>query len=199
MHINRFKNHIDSMARSDRFNVEIRASKIDLRSRGLRVSEVNIPGKTMDVQRHGFGGGMPDRPYITGITYENEVTMKFLLDTSMEDKQLMELWQSYMFDEAYNLQYPENYHGQVIIEQLGVDNIPVYSVELHEAFPTVVTGLTMSAGSTEVQTFDVTFNYRTWSSSFENSPSGLLGGLFNKKMRKIRSKLDNKIQDKLFG
>lgn len=199
MHINRFKNHIDSMARSDRFNVEIRASKIDLRSRGLRVSEVNIPGKTMEVQRHGFGGGMPDRPYITGITYENEVTMKFLLDTSMEDKQLMELWQSYMFDDDYNLQYPDHYHGQVIIEQLGVDNIPVYSVELHEAFPTVVTGLTMSAGSTEVQTFDVTFNYRTWSSSFENSPSGLLGGLFNKKMRKIRSKLDNKIQDKLFG
>ena len=199
MHINRFKNHLDSMARSDRFNVEIRAPKIDLRSRGLRVSEVNIPGKTMDVQRHSFGGGMPDTPYITGITYENEVTMKFLLDTTMEDKQLMELWQSYMFDEAYNLQYPENYHGTVIIEQLGVDNIPVYSVELHDAFPTVVTGLTMSAGSTEVQTFDVTFNYRTWSSSFENSPSGLLGGLFNKKMRKIRSKLDNKIQDKLFG
>tara|TARA_B100000287_G_scaffold83958_1_gene76625 strand:+ start:25 stop:624 length:600 start_codon:yes stop_codon:yes gene_type:complete len=199
MHINRFKNHLDSMARSDRFNVEIRANKIALRSRGLRVSEVNIPGKTMDVQRHGFGGGMPDTPYITGITYENEVTMKFLLDTTMEDKQLMELWQSYMFDEAYNLQYPENYHGTVIIEQLGVDNIPVYSVELHDAFPTVVTGLTMSAGSTEVQTFDVTFNYRTWSSSFENSPSGLLGGLFNKKMRKIRSKLDNKIQDKLFG
>ena len=43
------------------------------------------------------------------------------------------------------------------------------------------------------------FKFRTWSSSFENSPSGLLGGLFKKKMRKLRSKADRKINDKLFG
>jgi hypothetical protein len=153
----------------------------------------------MEVERHGFGGAMPTRAYIKGITYENDITFSFMLDSTMEDKQMFELWQSYMYDELYNLQYPDDYHGQVIISQLGVDNQPIYSVELHEAFPTVVGGVSFTAEATEIQKFDVTFAYRTWSSSFQNSPSGLLGGLFNKKMRKITSKLDKKINKKLFG
>tara|TARA_B100001173_G_C15700307_1_gene425760 strand:- start:250 stop:615 length:366 start_codon:yes stop_codon:yes gene_type:complete len=121
-----------------------------------------------------------------------------MLDSTYEDKQMMELWQSSMYDEAYNLQYPEFYHGEVVISQLGVDNIPIYTVKLHEAFPSTVGGVAFSADPS-IQTFDVTFNYRTWSSSFENSPSGLLGGLFKKFSRKLTSKLDKKVNDKLFG
>ena len=75
----------------------------------------------------------------------------------------------------------------------------MYTVELHEAFPTTVGGVTFSATEAAIQTFDVTFNYRTWSSAYENSPGGLLGGLFKKFSRKITSKLDKKINDKLFG
>jgi hypothetical protein len=104
-----------------------------------------------------------------------------------------------MYDEMYNLQYPETYKGSVKITQLGVDNYPIYEVELHDAFPTNVTGVSFTSESTGIQTFDVTFSFRTWSSSFENSPTGLLGGLFNKKMKKIRSKIDKKIEDKLWG
>ena len=199
MHINRFMNTaVDAMSRTDRFSVEIRNSTINIRSRGLRCTAVNIPGKTVEVSRHSYGGAMPDRPYVTGVTYENEVTCSFMLDSTYEDKQLFELWQSYMFDEAYNLQYPEKYHGEVIISQLGVDNQPIYSVKLHEAFPLTVGGVSFTS-ETGIQSFDVVFNYRTWSSSFENSPSGLLGGLFKKFSRKIQSKLDKKVNDKLFG
>ena len=199
MNINRFLNHMDSMGRKDRFNIEIRCPQINIRSRGLRCTAVSTPGKTMVTTGKNFGGATPERQYLTGIEYENKVTATFMLDTTYEDKQMMELWQSYMYDELYNLQYPENYHGSVKIEQLGVDNIPIYSVELHEAFPTNVTGVGFSASEPAVQTFDVEFTFRTWSSSFENSPSGLLGGLFKKKMRKLRSKADRKINDKLFG
>ena len=198
MNINRFLNHMDSMGRKDRFNIEIRGPQ-NIRSRGLRCTTVSTPGKTMVTTGKNFGGASPERQYLTGIEYENKVTATFMLDTTYEDKQMMELWQSNMYDEVYNLQYPENYHGSVKIEQLGVDNIPIYSVELHEAFPTNVTGVGFSASEPAVQTFDVEFTFRTWSSSFENSPSGLLGGLFYKKMRKLRSKADRKINDKLFG
>ena len=50
-----------------------------------------------------------------------------------------------------------------------------------------------------IQKFDVEFSFRTWSSSFENTPSGLLGGLFKKFSRKISSKVNKKLSDKLFG
>ena len=189
---------MDSMGRKDRFNIEIRGPQ-NIRSRGLRCTAVTTPGKTMVTTGKNFGGATPERQYLTGIEYENKVTATFMLDTTYEDKQMMELWQSYMYDEVYNLQYPDSYHGSVKIDQLGVDNIPLYSVELHEAFPTNVTGVGFSASEPAVQTFDVEFTFRTWSSSFENSPSGLLGGLFKKKMRKLRSKADRKINDKLFG
>ena len=143
MHINRFLGHMDSMSRSDRFDIEIRGPA-SIRSRGIRCTAVNIPSRTMTTTRHRMGGAYPDRPYVTGIEYENDVTCTFMLDSTYEDKQMMELWQSYMFDEAYNLQYPDSYHGQVIISQLGVDNQPVYTVELHEAFPTTVGGVVSS-------------------------------------------------------
>ena len=199
MNINRFMNHMDSMGRKDRFNIEIRCPQINIRSRGLRCTAVSTPGKTIATTGKNYGGATPERLYVTGVEYENKITATFMLDTTFEDKQMMELWQSYMFDEAYNLQYPDSYHGQVIISQLGVDNQPVYTVELHEAFPTTVGGVAFSATEAAIQTFDVTFNYRTWSSAYENSPGGLLGGLFKKFSRKITSKLDKKINDKLFG
>ena len=199
MHINRWiKSQMDSMSRTDRFSVQIFQPNINLRIRGLRGTAVNIPMKTMKVSRQSFGGGTPEAPYVTGVEYENDVTCSFMLDSTYEDKQKFELWQSYMYDEAYNLQYPESYYGSVEISQLAVDNQPVYTVKLHDAFPSVVGGVSFTAEA-GIQSFDVTFNYRTWSSSFENSPSGLLGGLFKKFSRKITSKLDKKVNDKLFG
>ena len=199
MNINRWiKSQMDSMSRTDRFSVQIFQPNINLRIRGLRCTAVNIPMKTMKVSRQSFGGGTPEAPYVTGVEYENDVTCSFMLDSTYEDKQMMELWQSSMYDEAYNLEYPESYHGEVVISQLAVDNPPVYTVKLHDAFPSVVGGVSFTAEA-GIQSFDVTFNYRTWSSSFENSPSGLLGGLFKKFSRKISSKLDKKVNDKLFG
>ena len=41
--------------------------------------------------------------------------------------------------------------------------------------------------------------FRTWQSSYENQPSGLLGGLFNKYSRKLKSKVSTKVESKLFG
>ena len=47
--------------------------------------------------------------------------------------------------------------------------------------------------------FSCTFAFRTWTSSYENTPSGLLGGLFKKFSRKIKTKASTKIEGKLFG
>ena len=127
------------------------------------------------------------------------LTMSFLCDHTFEDKQLMELWQSYIFDEGYGFQYQDDYTGTVKITQLGMDEIPIYEVELHEAWPQNIQEQTLDASASEIQTFTCGMAFRSWSSSFENSPSGLLGGLFKKYKRKITSKIDRKIDEELFG
>ena len=200
MNINRFmKAHIDNMARSNKFEVEIHSKKLGLRSRGMRVTAVSIPALTINTSTHQLNTAAPANHYIKNVDYGNAVTMTFMLDHTYEDRQLMERWQHEMFDETWNLTYPEKYHGTVKITQLGVDNLPIYEVELHQAWPSVVGEIAFEAGTAEIQTFQTTFTYRTWTSSFENAPSGLLGGLFNKFSRKIRSKTKTKLNSKLFG
>ena len=56
----------------------------------------------------------------------------------------------------------------------------------------------MAAGT--MSSFDVTFTYRTWHSSFANAPTGsYLANIFNKHKRRIGTKIKNKLAEKLFG
>jgi|TARA_B110000438_G_C15632900_1_gene571812 hypothetical protein len=200
MHINRFiKAHVDNMARKGKYEVEIHGPN-GMRSRAMRVTAISMPALTLETTQHTPVSAGPPCNYISNVSYGGEVTMTFMLDHTYEDRELMEQWQHEMFDEVWNLTYPEDYHGTVKITQLGVDDLPVYEVELHQAFPTVLGELAFAAESmAEMQTFDTTFKFRTWTSSYENSPSGLLGGLFNKFSRKFKSKAKTKIGSKIFG
>ena len=201
MQINRFMGaHLDQMARNNRFEVRLHGPPgSGINNRGMRCTAVSVPNKTIETEAHNYGGGTPDRKYAKKVIYENEITLTFLLDHTYEDRQQVEMWMSTIHDEAYNLNYPESYHGSIEITQLGVDNIPVYEVKCHEAFPTSLGNLAFGMEEAGIQTMEVTFTFRTWSSSFENSPTGLLGGLFNKYSRKLQSKIGKKINDKLFG
>ena len=55
-----------------------------------------------------------------------------------------------------------------------------------------------ASASNTPQTFTANFAFRTWSSSFENSPSGILGSLFRKVSRKVKTKVRKKLGDSLF-
>jgi|TARA_B110000858_G_C17667603_1_gene410322 hypothetical protein len=199
MNINRWKNSIDAMSRTDRFTIEIHSPMTNIRSRGLRCTAISTPSKTMVSSKSKYGGATPQGSFVDNIEYEQEITCTFMLDSTYEDKQLMELWQSSIYDADYNLQYPDYYKGYVRITQLGVDGHPIYSVQLHSAFPSNVGGVSFSAESSGIQTFDTTFTYDTWSSSFENTPEGLLGGFFNGQVKKLKSKVNKKLEDKLWG
>ena len=85
------------------------------------------------------------------------------------------------------------------ITQLGQDNLPIYSVELFNCFPDSIGDISLDAAGGELQKFTVSMAFRSWVSSYENTPSGLLGGLFNKYSRKLKSKVNTKIENKLFG
>ena len=201
MNINRFMGaHIDNMVRQNKFEVEILCPKVGIRSRGLRCTNITLPGKQVVFSEFSEYGGGPMRKHPNKVDYGGgSVTMTFMCDHTFEDKQIFELWQGYIYDEAYGFQYQDDYTGTIKIVQMGQDNNAVYDCTLHEAWPQNLQEQTLDASASEMQTFTVTVSFRSWSSSFENSPSGLLGGLFNKHKRKLKTKIKQKIENKLFG
>ena len=207
MNITRFMGHLDQMARQNRFEVEIFAPAIQLRIRGVRCTKAVMPGKTLEVESFKVIPAGWAKQTIKGITYPQEVTLSFMLDSTLEDRQKIELWQEYMYDDDYSMRYPHNhtkdgekgYLGTVVIRQLDKGGSSIYEVQLEDAFPQSMSNLSLDAGSAAIQTFDVTFNYRTWHSSYENSPSdSILGALFQKGSRKLKSKIRKKAEDRIF-
>tara|TARA_Y100001963_G_scaffold57872_1_gene80990 strand:- start:1185 stop:1853 length:669 start_codon:yes stop_codon:yes gene_type:complete len=207
MNINRFMGHIDQMSRKNRFEIDIFMPALDLRIRGLRVTTVTTPGKSITVEQFKPVPAGYAKNTIKGVEYPQEVTITCMCDSHMEDRQKIELWQNYMYDDDYSMRYAYNdtsgkqmgYVGTVAIRQLDRSGQSVYEVQLEDAFPQTLGGLSFDMASSDIQTFDVTFNYRTWHSAYENTPAGsILGALFQKGMRKIGSKVRKKVEDKVY-
>tara|TARA_B100000287_G_scaffold401917_1_gene422394 strand:+ start:132 stop:794 length:663 start_codon:yes stop_codon:yes gene_type:complete len=198
ININRFMGSIDNMARPNNFNVHISgpAGMPDgsLSSRGIRCTNIVMPGRSFVTTPHSEYHGGPKVNRIGGIEYDGGlVQMTFICDTTYEDKQKLELWQQYIFDDAYYYRYYDSYVGKVEIEQLASDGTVIYAVELQEAYPQAIAAQTLDASSTAVQTFTCTFAFRRWSTAFENTPTGILGSLFKKYSRKLNSRVDRKL------
>jgi len=196
--INRFMANIDNMARPNNFNVNIFGPSAiadgSINSRGIRCTNITMPGRSFTTSPHSEYHGGPKANRITGIDYEGGlVQMTFICDTTFEDKQKIELWQQYIFDNSYYYEYYDDIIGEVEIEQLAHDGTVIYSVRLQEAYPQAIQAQTLDASSTAIQTFTCSFAFRRWNSSFENSPTGLLGGLFKKFSRKLNSRVDRKL------
>ncbi len=173
--------------------------KQSLSIRGLRCTNINLPGRSFITTPHTEYAGGPKTNRIQSIDYEGgQVQMTFMCDSTFEDKNKIELWQRMIFDGAYSYEYYDNYVGHIEIEQEGRNKQPIYSVRLHEAFPSSIQSQTLdSQGGPNLQTFTCTFAFRTWSSNFNNQSGGLLGGLFNKISGKINTKIDEKLDDLL--
>ena len=201
MKINRFMSaHLDNMVRQNKYEVAIRAPKLNLNSRGMRCTNIVLPGKQIVFAETTEYGGGPMRKHPNKVDYGGGiVNMTFMCDHTFEDKQQIELWQSFIYDDGYGYQYPDDYTGEVTITQFGQDNLPVYEVTLHDCWPQNLSEQSLDSASSEIQTFSCGMAFRTWSSSFENSPSGLLGGLFKKYKRKFTSKVNRKVDEELFG
>ncbi len=208
MKISKFMSHIDNMSRKNKFTVEINMPALDLRIRGLRCRTVTTPGRDLEVDSFKVIPAGWAKHTVKGVSYTQEVALNFMLDSTFEDHQKIELWQQYIYNDDYSIRYPKNisggketgYLGTVQITQLDQSSLPVYEVTLEDAFPTKISGIGFDAGgAADIQTFDATFSYRTWHSSYENSPAGsILGALFQKTGRKLKSRVQKKVEDKVF-
>ena len=149
--------NIDNMTRTNNFNVHISGpiglADGSLSSRGIRCTNISIPGRSFITTPHSEYHGGPKANRVSGIDYEGGlVQMTFVCDTTFEDKQKIELWQQYIFDDAYYYRYYDDYIGEIEIEQLAADGTVIYSVKLQEAYPQAIAAQTLDAGSTGIQT-----------------------------------------------
>ena len=196
--------NIDNMTRQNMFEVDIFCPAIDSRLRGIRCQKAVLPGKSFEVVPFNEISSGPNRSHITAVRFPQDIALTFLCDTHFEDKMKIELWQEYMYGEDYSMRYPKGldgrgYEGKVIIRQMDKSDLPVYEVELLEAFPQVMAAQTLDMTSAAVQTFDVTFGYRTWYSSFEYPPeNNILGAIFKQRKRHIISQARKKLEDIAF-
>ena len=210
MKINRFMHHIDSMARQNRFEAQIFGPRMGgnqpIRLRGMRVSKATIPGRKFITESYSEIPGGPTRKYLQRVEYDQEVTLTFITDNTLEDRQMIETWMESMYDWSYGVSYLYNddatvggYTGTVTLTQLDRADFPIYEVQLVEAFPEVLSGFSLDSSSSAIQTFDVTFGYRYWTSAYENAPeNSILGALFQKAGRKLRGKATRKVEEKIF-
>ena len=195
--------NIDNMARQNMFEVEIRCPALGLNNRGLRVRAASFPGKSFETALFTEVASGPNRPYVTKVVYSQDVTLTFINDSTMMDKQSIELWQEYIYDDDFSIRYPlepeTGYVGEVVIKQLDRGGNEIYAVTLHEAFPQLMGPQALDMESSAISTFDVTFGYRTWSSEYENIPEGtILSRLAKKFQKKLKNKVRKKVEDVIF-
>ena len=97
--------------------------------------------------------------------YLNEdVTFTFLLTVDYYLKEVMDSWQNSIIDyDRGTLNYRDDYVSDVVIQQLGQNNIPNYTCTLHNAFPVSVSSVELSnANENTISRVTVTMAYDDW-------------------------------------
>ena len=75
-------------------------------------------------------------------------------------KTMFDGWLSSIIDvDTYTLGYKNDYATDVIIQQLNVDNIPIYGVKLEKAYPIDVAAVELNQSENEVSKVTVTWAY----------------------------------------
>jgi hypothetical protein len=104
-----------------------------------------------------------------------------------------------MYTDDFAIRYPlepgTGYVGEVVIKQLDRGGNVIYEVTLHEAFPQLLGPQALDMDSSAISTFDCTFGYRTWSSAYENTPTGsILNRISDKVQKRIKTRVRREVE-----
>tara|TARA_Y100000385_G_scaffold285911_1_gene346770 strand:- start:394 stop:1029 length:636 start_codon:yes stop_codon:yes gene_type:complete len=130
----------------------------DPRDISILCKAVNMPGRTLSTFEHDHDKQQNKYPY---TFIDEDVTMTFHLTNDYYMRNMLEQWQSGIFNtESYVTGFKNDYSVDVIIQQLNQKNIPVYGVKLLKAYPVSYEGVTLdNAQSDAVTEMSVTFAY----------------------------------------
>jgi hypothetical protein len=130
----------------------------DPRDISILCKTVNIPGRTLSTYEHDHDRQQNKYPY---TFIDEDVTMTFHLTNDYYMRNMLEQWQSGIFDtESYVTGFKNDYSVDVIIQQLNQKNIPVYGVRLEKAYPVSYESVNLDNSSENaVAEMSVTFAY----------------------------------------
>ena len=133
-------------------------------------SAINMPSRE-GVQKEIRHNG-PTRKFVYNHTYP-DITATFYTDKFMRERSFFEMWQKAAFSNTtHNINYYDDYVSPIDIFALGQfasrqerDDI-TYGVRLFECYPKVISDVSFSHTTNEIQTFEVTFSFRYWVNYF---------------------------------
>lgn len=130
----------------------------DPRDISLLCESVSIPGRsisTIDYMADKQSNKFPN------TLIDSEIEMTWLLTNDYYMKTMFDGWLSSIIDmETYTVGYKNDFSTDVIIQQLNVDNIPVYGVKLEKAYPLGINQIELSNSTAdEIAKVSVTWAY----------------------------------------
>ena len=130
----------------------------DPRDLSILCKSVTLPGRTLSTFEHDHDRQQNKYPY---TFIDEDVTMTFHLTNDYYMRNMLEQWQSGIFNtESYVTGFKNDYSVDVIIQQLNQKNIPVYGVKLEKAYPVSYESITLDNSQENAATeMSVTFAY----------------------------------------
>ena len=137
--------------------------KSDIRSISLRCDSISLPGRNLSTMTDSNIYG-PTREIVEGVTFAEDINIVFNGSSGLDERVFFENWQRQAFNEnTWDVEYYNDYIGEVEIYLLDKQEQRRYGLKLHEAFPKTVGANELSMGSSgEIIKTTVGFTFRFW-------------------------------------
>ena len=129
----------------------------------LRVQSVTMPGKNITTTPNENTYG-PSYEMANGISYAEELSVTYILDTDHRVREFFNKWQDRIVDPAsYDLSYYKDYIGEMDISQLDQNDNTASAIRVHEVFPKSVGPIeySMESGNSFL-TVTVQMAFKNW-------------------------------------
>ena len=138
--------------------------KSDIRSISLRCDSISLPGRNLSTMTDANIYG-PTREIVEGVTFAEDINIVFNGSSSLDERVFFENWQRQAFnEETWDVEYYNDYVGEVEIYLLDKQEQRRYGLKLHEAFPKTIAANELSMGTSgEIIKTTVGFTFRFWS------------------------------------
>ena len=159
-------------ARTNRFEAEIippaalsrsGANGQLIRDLNLRIESVSFPGKNIRTTTNENVYG-PTFEVAQGLTYAEEISVTFYLNSTHEERWFFNSWQDYIVSPTtYNISYYNEYVSRMRVFQLDQNDNRTAGIEIRDVFPKTINEIAFSQGSTnELVKGTVGMAFREW-------------------------------------
>lgn len=180
--LNEFKSSFNTKAPAKSSDFEIRIFAKALKTNTdlvLRAEAAEVPGRSVTTSEYRDIG--PVRKLGYGVIYP-EINIRFVLSDNYEEKKYFDRWLdgivgSHRIDNSssnrFSVGYYDDYVGRVEIINYDSSGLQVYKTTLIEAYPLIVSPVSLDWGTSDIAKLNVSFAYRNYEHEKPVEPSGV--------------------------